>query len=70
MAFYHSLRNASYSHRRVAGRTLVNKQQLNGIERAEEKEYKKGMADSPEDEAIRAQFEAQYGDGAAEDKKE
>jgi hypothetical protein len=40
------------------------------IERAEEKEYKKGMADSPEDETIRAQFEAQYGDGAVEDEKE
>jgi hypothetical protein len=50
--------------------TLVNKQQLHNIERAEEKEYKKGMADSPEDEAIRAQFEAQYGDGAVEDEKE
>ena len=41
--------------------TPVNKQQLTDIERAEAKEYKKGMADSPEDEAIRAQFEAQYG---------
>jgi hypothetical protein len=43
--------------------------QLHDIERAEEKEYKKGMADSPEDEAIRAQFEAQYGDGAVEEEK-
>ncbi len=50
--------------------TAVNKQQLHDIERAEEKEYKKGMADSPEDEAIRAQFEAQYGDGAVEEEKE
>ncbi len=50
--------------------TLVDKQQLHNIERAEEKEYKKGMSDSPEDEAIRAQFEAQYGDGAVEDEKE
>jgi hypothetical protein len=50
--------------------TLVNKQQLHNIERAEEKEYKKGMADSPEDEAIRAQFEAEYGDGAVEEKEE
>ena len=38
--------------------TPANKQQLTDIERAEAKEYKKGMGDSPEDEAIRAQFEA------------
>jgi len=44
--------------------TPANKQQLTDIERAEAKEYKKGMGDSPEDEAIRAQFEAQYGDRA------
>ena len=50
--------------------TSVNKQQLTDIERAEAKECKNGMADSPEDEAIRAQFEAQYGDGAVEDEKE
>jgi hypothetical protein len=50
--------------------TLVNRKQLADIERAEEKGYKKGMADSPEDEAIRAQFEAEYGDGAVEDEKE
>lgn len=50
--------------------TSVNKQQLTDIERAEAKECKKGMADSPEDEAIRAQFEAQYGDGAVEEEKE
>jgi hypothetical protein len=48
----------------------VNKQQLHDIERTEAKECKKGMADSPEDEAIRAQFEAQYGDGAVEVGKE
>jgi hypothetical protein len=48
----------------------VNTKQLHDIERAEEKEYKKGMADSPQDEAIRAQFEAQYGDGAVQDEKE
>ena len=30
----------------------VKKQQLDHIERAERKEYKKGMADSPEDEAM------------------
>jgi hypothetical protein len=50
--------------------TPVNKQQLRDVERAEEKECKKGMADSPEDEAIRAQFETQYGDGAVENAKE
>ena len=50
--------------------TAVNAKQLQDIERAEAKECKKGMADSPEDEAIRAQFEAQYGDGAVEDEKE
>jgi hypothetical protein len=50
--------------------TAVNAKQLQDIEHAEEKEYKKGMADSPEDEAIRAQFEAQYGDGAVEEEKE
>jgi hypothetical protein len=50
--------------------TPVNKQQLHDVEHAEEKECKKGMADSPEDEAIRAQFEAQYGDGAVQPEKE
>jgi hypothetical protein len=50
--------------------TPVNRQQLADIERAEAKECKKGMADSPEDEAIRAQFEAQYGDGAVQAEKE
>jgi hypothetical protein len=50
--------------------TTVNTKQLRDIERAEEKEYKKGISDSAEDEAIRARFEAQYGDGALqEDKK-
>ena len=32
----------------------VNDKQLHEIERAEEKEYKKSVADSPEDEASRA----------------
>ena len=50
--------------------TPVNKQQLHDIERAETTECKKGMADSPEDEAIRAQFQAQYGDGAVQEEKE
>ena len=50
--------------------TPVNRQQLTDIERAEAKECKKGMADSPEDEAIRAQFEAQYGDKAVVDETE
>jgi hypothetical protein len=48
----------------------VNNKQLHEMERAERRECKKGMADSPEDEAIRAQFEAQYGDGAVQDEKE
>jgi hypothetical protein len=50
--------------------TPVNTKQLHDIERAEEKEYKKGISDSPEDEAIRAQFEAQYGDGAVQAEKD
>jgi hypothetical protein len=50
--------------------TSVNKQQLHEIERTEAKECAKGMADSPEDEAIRAQFEAQYGDSDVQDEKE
>jgi hypothetical protein len=48
----------------------VNNKQLHEMERAEEKEYKKGVADSPEDEAIRAQFEAEYGDTAVQPEKE
>ncbi len=50
--------------------TPVNAKQLQDIERTEAKECKQGMADSPEDEAIRAQFEAQYGDGAVQEEKE
>jgi hypothetical protein len=50
--------------------TPVNTKQLHDIERAEAKDCKKGMADSPEDEAIRAQFEAQYGDSAVQEEKE
>jgi|HubBroStandDraft_4_1064222.scaffolds.fasta_scaffold105948_1 hypothetical protein len=50
--------------------TPVNTKQLHEIERAEARECRKGMADSPEDEAIRAQFEAQYGDGAVQEAKE
>lgn len=46
-----------------------SKQQLLDITRAEEKEYKKGVADSPEDEAIREQLEAEYGDGAVQPEK-
>jgi hypothetical protein len=42
-----------------------SKQQLLDITRAEEKEYKKGVANSAEDEAIRAQLEAEYGDRAS-----
>ena len=38
----------------------VNSKQLGDMERAEKREYNKGIADAPEDEAIRARFEAQY----------
>jgi hypothetical protein len=38
----------------------VNDKQLHEIERAEEKEYKKGVADSPVDEAIRAHVVSRY----------
>ena len=48
----------------------VNNKQLRDMERAEEKEYSEGLADSPEDEAIRAQLEAEYGDGAVQPEKE
>jgi hypothetical protein len=40
------------------------------ITRAEEKEYRKGVSDSPEDEAIRAQLEAEFGDCAVQPEKE
>ena len=40
------------------------------MERAEDKEYRKGMFDSPEDEAIRAQLEAEFGDHAAQPKRD
>jgi hypothetical protein len=46
-----------------------SKQQLLDIARAEEKEYKAGVANSPEDEAIRAQLEAEFGDAAAQPEK-
>jgi len=48
----------------------VNNKQLHDMERAEDKEYKKAVADSPEDDAIRAQFEAEYGDSAVQAEKE
>jgi hypothetical protein len=47
-----------------------SKQQLLDITRDEEKEYKKGVADSPDDEAIRAQLEAEFGDHATQPQKE
>ena len=47
-----------------------SKQQLLDITRAEEKEYKSGVANSPEDEAIRAELEAEFGDHAAQPEKE
>jgi hypothetical protein len=46
-----------------------SKQQLLDITRAEEKEYRKGVANSPEDQAIRAQLEAEYGDRAVQQEK-
>jgi hypothetical protein len=50
--------------------TSINTRELHDIERAPAKQCTKGMADSPADEAIRAQFEAQYGDKAVEDEEE
>jgi hypothetical protein len=49
--------------------TVDSKQRLLDITRAEEKEYEAGAANSPEDEAIRAQLEAEFGDNAAEFQK-
>lgn len=43
-----------------------SKQQLLDITRAEEKAHKEGASDSPEDQAIRAQLEAEFGDFAAQ----
>jgi hypothetical protein len=48
----------------------VSNKQLHEMERSEEKEYRKGVADSPEDEAIRALFEAQFGDSAVQPERE
>jgi hypothetical protein len=47
-----------------------SKQQLLDITRSEEKEYRKGVSDSPEDEAIRAQLEAEFGDCTVQPEKE
>lgn len=44
----------------------VNNKQLHDLERAEQREYDKHVAGSPEDEAIRAQLEAEFGDSAAQ----
>jgi hypothetical protein len=47
-----------------------SKQHLLDISRAEEKEYKKGVSNSPEHEAIRAELEAEFGDCAVQPVKE
>jgi hypothetical protein len=47
----------------------VTSKQLNDVEQAEEQEYRKGVANSPEDEAIRAQLEAEFGDTAVQPSK-
>ena len=48
----------------------VNSKQLSEMERVEDKEYRKGLFDSAEDEAIRAQLDAEFGDRAAQPEKE
>jgi hypothetical protein len=42
----------------------VSDKQLDDLEKAEAKETRKGVAEEPEDEEIRAQLEAQYGSSA------
>ena len=44
----------------------VSEKQLSEMERAEGKEYRKAVFESPEDEAIRAQLEADFGDHAVQ----
>lgn len=48
----------------------ITSKQLSEMEHAEGKEYRKGVFESPEDEAIRAQLEAEFGDHAAQPEKE
>jgi hypothetical protein len=47
----------------------VSDKQLSEIERSEGKEYRKGVFESPEDEALRAQLEAEFGDHATQREK-
>jgi hypothetical protein len=47
----------------------VSAKQLSEMERTEDKECRKGAFESPEDAAIRAQLEAEYGDRAAQPEK-
>jgi hypothetical protein len=60
----------SYKFKAVVGhggtvQTLaVSDQQLDELEKAEAKETRKGVAEEPEDEAIREQLEAEYGSSA------
>ncbi len=48
----------------------VNSKQLHDLERAEQREYDSHVASSSEDEAIRAQLEAEFGDSVALPKEE
>jgi len=48
----------------------ITSKQLSEMERAEGKEYRKGVFESPEDEAIRAQLDAEFGDRAVQPEKE
>jgi hypothetical protein len=43
---------------------VTNKQQLADLEKAEAREFNKGAADTPEDDAIREQLEAEFGSSA------
>jgi hypothetical protein len=48
----------------------VSAKQLSEMERTEDKECRKGSFESPEDEAIRAQLEAEFGDRAVQPVKD
>ena len=48
----------------------VSDKQLSEIERTEGEEYRKGVFESPEDEALRAQLQAEFGDAAVQPEKE
>ena len=49
---------------------LQTKQQALELDRAEEKQARRNLFDSPEDEAARAQLEAEFGDSVAQPKEE